>query len=109
MEATIGVPPNAASQDEAPDEDTNDLHDDTNVDGNEAVEDKVEVDFTKMTGKQKKLFELRLKMVSIPSKNLLETYFLLCLIIGTHTHTLCYYVNSSFFLKSFSPWSLVSE
>lgn len=62
VEATIGVPPNAAFQDEAPDDDTNDLHDDTNVDGNEAVEDKVEVDFTKMTGKQKKLFELRLKM-----------------------------------------------
>lgn len=106
MEATIGVPPNAAFQDEAPDDDTNDLQDDTNVDGNEAVEDKVEVDFTKMTGKQKKLFELRLKMVS---KHLLETYFLLCLIIGTHAHTLYYYVKSSFFLKSFSPWSLVSE
>lgn len=62
MQATAGQSLAASGQGESPDDDTNDLHHDANTDSDNAVEDKVEVDFTKLTGKQKKLFELRLKM-----------------------------------------------
>ena len=42
-----------------------DLEDHPNEDSDNLDEENVEVDLTKLTGRQKKLFELRLKMVSM--------------------------------------------
>lgn len=49
-------------QTELPDNEQSDPDDHPSGDDNNPLEDEPEVDFTKLTGKQKKLFELRLKM-----------------------------------------------
>lgn len=50
-------------QTKVPDNDQSDPDDNPSDDDNNAPDDQPQVDFTKLTGKQKKLFELRLKMV----------------------------------------------
>ncbi|KAL7603317.1 uncharacterized protein LOC111899633 [Lactuca sativa] len=49
-------------QTKVPDNDQSDPDDNPSDDDNNAPDDQPQVDFTKLTGKQKKLFELRLKM-----------------------------------------------
>lgn len=43
----------------------NDLEDHPNGDNDNPAEENTQVDFTNLTGRQKKLFELRLKMVRV--------------------------------------------
>ncbi|CAI9280273.1 unnamed protein product [Lactuca saligna] len=59
---TLQAAQQTSIQSKVPDNDQSDPDDNPSDDDNNALDDQPQVDFSKLTGKQKKLFELRLKM-----------------------------------------------